>query len=106
MVLFREKCLGCREPLDDHIRYQLMHRAASALLTAQQFNARIAVMLVQSFSPISKWRDDFDAFADSVAIRTLTPDLHELQATDNTRLLIGWCSGSAEFLKTELPNAV
>lgn len=31
---------------DDAIRYQLLHRTASALLTAQQFHAHCAVMLV------------------------------------------------------------
>jgi len=39
----------------DGIRYQLLHRTASALLIAQQFDAAAAVMLVHSFSPTSRW---------------------------------------------------
>src|SRR2546422_844943 len=42
--------LGFSKPVRDQIRYQLLHRAASALLTAETFNASAAVMLVHSFS--------------------------------------------------------
>ena len=58
--------LGCATPLDDSIRYQLLHRTVSAILTARSFHADIAVMLVQSFSPNSRWREDFKAFAEAI----------------------------------------
>lgn len=45
------------------IRYQLLHRTASALIEAQRFGAADAVMLVHSFSPESRWFEDFAAFA-------------------------------------------
>ena len=35
----------------DSIRYQLLHRAASAVVEARRFNAAHAMMLVHSFSP-------------------------------------------------------
>ena len=34
----------------DKIRYQLLHRTASAILTAQAFHAKTAVMLVHAFA--------------------------------------------------------
>jgi hypothetical protein len=45
------------------IRYQLLHRTASAIIEARRFGARHAVMLVQSFSPDHRWLGDFEAFA-------------------------------------------
>ena len=50
--------------LDPRLRYQLFHRAASALLTARRFHATRAVLLVQSFSPQHRWFDDFARFLD------------------------------------------
>jgi hypothetical protein len=37
------------EQIDDGLRYQLLHRTVSAILTARDFHAHAAVMLVQSF---------------------------------------------------------
>lgn len=105
-IAYLEKELGCTEPLEDSIRYQFLHRAVSALLTARAFHAHFAVMLVQSFSPTSKWREDFEALAHAVAARPMTPDLYELKANTSARLLIGWCHGAEEFLSAELPSAL
>jgi len=44
------------------IRYQLLHRTASAVIEARRFGAKHAVMLVQSFSPTQRWFEDFCAF--------------------------------------------
>lgn len=45
------------------IRYQLLHRAVSALLTAEEFHACTAVMMVHSFSKTDKWLSDYQDFA-------------------------------------------
>ncbi len=39
----------------DHIRYQLLHRTASALIEAERFNASTAMMMVHSFSQEDVW---------------------------------------------------
>jgi hypothetical protein len=49
------------QPLDN-IRYQLLHRTASALIEAKWFNASSAVMLVHSFSQEHKWFEDYNEF--------------------------------------------
>jgi hypothetical protein len=46
----------------DHIRYQLLHRTASALIEAQRFNAPNALMLVHSFSRKNECFDDYQQF--------------------------------------------
>jgi len=97
--------LNCQSSLGKDIRYQLLHRTVSALLTAKAFHASIGVMMVQSFSPTSKWREDFDAFALALNSRQITPDLYELETKSNLRLLIGWSRGRQEWLSAKLPNA-
>ena len=47
----------------DEVRYQLLHRAASAVIEARRFGARHAVMLVHSFPQGEDWFEDFAAFA-------------------------------------------
>ena len=54
--------LGLRGHDLDGIRYQLLHRTVSALLTAERFAARHAVMLVHSFSSKRTSFDDYAAF--------------------------------------------
>jgi hypothetical protein len=63
------------------IRYQLLHRTASAVIEARRFGARHAVMLVHSFPDGEDWFEDFAAFADlygaSVSRSSTTP-VHDL----------------------------
>ena len=47
----------------DSIRYQLLHRTASALLEADRFCSKHALMLVHSFSQEHQWFEDYAAFA-------------------------------------------
>jgi hypothetical protein len=105
-IAYLEHELGCTSSLEDGIRYQLLHRTVSALLTARAFHASIAVMLVHSFSPQSKWREDFETFAESVAGRPVTEDLYEIELGDGPRLTIGWCKGNERYLAVELPSAL
>ena len=104
-LAYLEEMLCCNKSFDDSIRYQLLHRTVSALLTAKAFHASVASMLFQSFSPASKWRGDFEAFAQAMSARPVTPDLYELELSSAPRLLIGWCCGAKEFLSVELPSA-
>jgi len=104
-ISYLERELGCASPLEDNIRYQLLHRTVSAILTARAFHASVAVMLVQSFSPDSRWREDFEAFAAAISSKRVTDDLYEVERGDGPRLIIGWCKGAQEFLSVELPSA-
>lgn len=46
------------------IRYQLLHRAASAFIEANRVNAHNALILVHSFSNTAAWFEDFVAFVE------------------------------------------
>ncbi len=84
--------------LDDSLRYQLFHRTASAVITAREFHASRAAMVVQSFSPEHRWFDDFTAFT---ALFNRSPDLNALETVDlpeGIELALGWaaCSPKTE----------
>ncbi|GAB6061165.1 DUF6946 family protein [Desulfonatronum parangueonense] len=94
---FLAESLGLTEPIPGNIRYQLLHRTVSALLIAEQFSAKAAVMLVHSFSPTNKWFDDFAAFAALLGVQTRIDTLSALGIRRNLPLFIGWCSGGQKF---------
>ncbi|GAV32256.1 MAG: hypothetical protein QMD76_03205 [Anaerosomatales bacterium] len=81
----------------DAIRYQLLHRTASALLIAQQFDAKAAVMLVHSFSPSGLWFDDFSAFAALLGADAAVGTVSRVEREDGVPLFIGWCRGDERF---------
>lgn len=105
-LAYLEKELGAKHPLSDTIRYQLLHRSVSALLTARAFHAPIAVMMVHSFSQSSAWRDDFTAFCTALSCKQISTDMFEVPDTSGARLLLGWCKGNSRYLSVELPSAL
>jgi hypothetical protein len=91
--------LGLSQPVNDKIRYQLLHRTASALLTAERFDASTAVMLVHSFSRKGLWFDDFVVFASLFGIVAEPGRVFRTQTAVARPLFLGWCSGEERFLK-------
>ena len=75
------------------IRYQLLHRTASALLIARDFHASVAVMLVHSFSTENTW---FEDYRDFVALYSQEASLDSsilLGEFDGIDLFVGWAKG-------------
>jgi len=66
-IAYLEAVLRRSLPFETSIRYQLLHRTVSAILTARAFHAGVAVMLIHSFSKTSKWRDEFEKFAEALS---------------------------------------
>jgi hypothetical protein len=58
--------LGLAEPVDNELRYQLLHRAASALIEASRVGAVAAGMVVLSFRQNQKSQDDFARFCTAI----------------------------------------
>lgn len=105
-IAYLEQELGRTVPFEDHIRYQLLHRTVSTLLTARAFHAPIAVMLVHSFSLVSKWRNDFEDFCQGLGCTLLSQDLREVPNIEGQRMILGWCKGNEKYLGVELPSAL
>lgn len=71
------------------LRYQLLHRTVTALIEAERFSAAGAAMIVQSFSPVSAWKDDFEAFLSAMGFEPGVPRT----APDGLPLLLAWAQG-------------
>jgi hypothetical protein len=103
----------------DDIRYQLLHRTASALIEAQRFCAGQALMLVHSFSQTHEWFEDYARFAqllgsevrkplvDYAAPRLIHPTtmaqgqpgcIHHVGERGGVALYLGWVTGEAVYL--------
>jgi hypothetical protein len=94
------KTLGLSECADG-IRYQLLHRTASALIVANDYAANAAIMIVHSFSPTEMWFADFAAFAALFGRKPETNRLIHLGDRDGIPLWIGWCVGDQKFRTTQ-----
>lgn len=94
--------LGLDGNIPDGIRYQLLHRTASALIEARRFCARDAVMLVHSFSDQHQW---FQDFADFVALfgTGVEAEVNRLVSAapiDGISLHLGWVHGERRTTAT------
>jgi hypothetical protein len=76
--------------LAPELRYQLFHRTASAVVTAQRFHASRAAMVVQSFSPEHSWFTDYAAFASLFGLAAELDTIAEAVLPTGVRLSIGW----------------
>jgi Domain of unknown function (DUF6946) len=84
----------------DTIRYQLLHRTASAVIEARKFNAENALMLVHSFSKSYEGFDDFCQFLALFGLRETTPDsLVFAKRVAAANLYFGWVKGDDKFLR-------
>lgn len=77
------------------IRYQLLHRAASAVIEARRFNAAHAVMLVHSFSQTRTWFEDYAAFASLLGAQVSHDKgkVADAGSRGSVRLYLGWVTG-------------
>ena len=105
-LAYLHQVLGLSTPLADGIRYQLVHRLASAALTATRFHAPTAVMLVQSFSQDSRWFDDFEAFASAIGTAAAKGSVAKVPSVQSPVLYMGWCSGDQRHRAAVLEGAV
>jgi hypothetical protein len=84
------ECLGLEGELPPSIRYQLLHRTASAVLEAQRFGAGYAMMIVQSFHSEHKWFEDYQAFLSLFLVNGGVNELVELHSQKDLSLFAGW----------------
>jgi hypothetical protein len=74
------------------IRYQLLHRTASALKEAERCKAQFALMIVQSFNRVAdeqSW-EDFCAFAELMNSTAAEGSIAASARKTNVPLLLGW----------------
>ena len=81
-------------------RYQLIHRTASAVILANSFFAKNALMLVHSFSQENRWFEDYQQFVELFGAKA---ELNQITRAYNSirgvNLYFGWVKGAAKYLK-------
>lgn len=80
-------------------RYQLLHRAASAVIEAERFHARDAALIVHSFSPEQASLGDYQAFLGLFGKKGGLGQMVALGAPNGIRLWAGWAQGDEKFLR-------
>jgi len=80
------------------IKYQLVHRTASALLEADRFCAKHALMLVHSFSQEHKWFEDYASFASLYGNEVKPDSIVHAGSVNGRELYLGWVTGEEEYL--------
>ena len=91
--------LGLDDSLPENIRYQLLHRTASAVIEARRFNAKFAVMAVHSFSQRAEWLDDYKEFAGLFGVKADKDNIVAIGQIDNIHLYISWVCGDPQYLE-------
>ena len=68
-LTFLAQTLDFDVPNDSALRYQLLHRTASAILEAKRYRAKVAAMMVHSFDSHDTGIADFQAFASAMGFK-------------------------------------
>jgi hypothetical protein len=89
---------------DDSIRYQLLHRTASAILTASDFHAPVAVMLVQAFDSPHDRKSDFISFCEAMGANEIAPNLYSVPGFADPKLFLAWCDGNTDYRNVQLDS--
>lgn len=95
---YLKKQLGLTGELFPAIRYQLLHRTASAVIEARCYHAKKAAMIVHSFSPKNDWFDDFAGFVQLYGKNTEIGKLVHASTIDGIELYLGWAKGDERYL--------
>lgn len=90
--------LGLCEPVPGSVRYQLLHRAASAVIEAKRFCAPHAVMLVHSFSQSQQWFQDYAAFAALFGAQVVVNRVAYVGLAGGVHLHLCWVCGDVQYL--------
>lgn len=89
--------LGLKEPPPPALRYQLLHRTASAIIEADRFKTDEAAMIVHSFSSSGKWFEDFAAFVALFGATATQGQLLTITLPSGRPLHLAWAVGDQIF---------
>ena len=95
---FLLRTIGLPDTVDGAVRYQLLHRAASAILEGERYRAVAAVMLVHSFSQERACWPDYNAFLELFDVRAELGAIQRLPGAQSVPLFAAWVLGDCKFL--------
>jgi hypothetical protein len=97
---FLLRTLDISVPVGGNIHYQLLHRAASAIITAEQYHAIAAIVLIHSFSEQRTGWQDYEAFVNLFGVRAVSDLVQRLPSASPVPLFAVWVTGDSRFLKS------
>jgi hypothetical protein len=97
-LAFLQEQLTLPGVLPGAVRYQLLHRTASAIIEARRFCATKAIMLVHSFAPAKDWFEDYSAFAGLFGVDAQPDRVLSAGNCAGVDLHLAWVSGNHEYL--------
>jgi hypothetical protein len=97
---FLLRTVGLSSVPDGANRYQLFHRAASAVLEGERYRAVAAVMLVHSFSQERACWPDYQAFLQLFGVRAEVGAIQRLTGAQRVPLFAAWVLGDCKFLSS------
>lgn len=97
---FLLRALGLTTEPPGSIRYQLLHRSVSALITGEQFRAAAAVMLVHSFCEERVGWPDYRSFASLFGVQAKEGVAQRLAGDLEPPLFGAWVVGDCSFLRS------
>lgn len=90
--------LGLHSELPEDIRYQLLHRTASAIIEAKRFHANHAVMLVHSFGSNDEWFEDYKCFMSLFGASAALNRIVSVGKRSGVWLHFAWVRGEKQYL--------
>jgi len=95
---FLLRTLSISDVPNGSIRYQFFHRPASAILTADQYRAVAAVVLVHSFSAQRTGWKDYERFLGLFGVQAQPEIVQRLTTATSVPLFASWVTGDCSFL--------
>ena len=96
---FLSRTLGLESSPPALVRYQLLHRAASAIIVGEQYRAAAAVLVIHSFSPKKAGWKDYQVFTRLFGFEAQMSVIQRLGATTRIPLFGVWVAGNSVFLE-------
>lgn len=81
------------------VRYQLLHRAASAVITAEQYRAFAALLLIHTFTRRDSGWTDYEAFLRLYRVAAVKNCVQQLTSASPVPLFAAWVPGNFAFLE-------
>ena len=99
-LTFLLRSLGLDTVPTGSVRYQLLHRAASTIITGEQYHTVAAILLIHSFSQERAGWSDYQAFTRLFGVEAAVGSVQSLSRASSVPLFGVWVVGNPLFLQS------
>ena len=95
---FLSRTLGLESSPSGLVRYQLLHRAASAIIVGEQYRAAAAVLAIHSFSPKKAGWRDYQVFTRLFGLEAQMGEIQRIGSATRIPFFGVWVAGNTTYL--------